>query len=62
MKNKNRVNYHNEKVQEDLYQYEMGMELGADLEFDKQQQKQRNNDLLRNDQMNQNRQQQNNKR
>ena len=62
MKNKNRVNYHNEKVQEDLYQYEMGMELGADLEFDKQQQKHRNNDLLRNDQMNQNRQQQNNKR
>ncbi len=62
MKNKNRVNYHKEKVQEDLYQYEMGMELGADLEFDKQQQKQRNNDLLRNDQMNQNRQQQNNKR
>ena len=61
MKNKNRVNYHKEKVQEDLYQYEMGMELGADLEFDKQQQKQRNNDLLRNDQMNQNRQQQNNK-
>lgn len=60
MKNKKRVNYHNEEVKEDLYQYEMGMELGADLEFDKQQNK-RNNELLRKDQMNQN-QQQNNKR
>lgn len=57
MKNKNRVNYHNEKVQEDLYQYEMGMELGAEVEFDKQQ-----NQQLRNDQMNQNRQQQNNRK
>ena len=31
-----RKHYHNSKVQEDLYQYEMGIELGADIENKKQ--------------------------
>ena len=28
--------YRNQKIQEDLYQYEMGIELGAEIEWDKQ--------------------------
>ena len=28
--------YRNPKIQEDLYQYEMGIELGAEIEWDKQ--------------------------
>ena len=30
-----RRNQHNEQVQQDLYQYEMGIELGADVESEK---------------------------
>lgn len=29
--------YQNPKIQEDLYQYEMGIELGAEIEWDKRQ-------------------------
>ncbi len=31
----NRKHYRSPKVQEDLYQYEMGIELGADVEMEK---------------------------
>lgn len=32
----NRKHYRSPKVQEDLYQYEMGIEVGADVEMEKQ--------------------------